>query len=379
MPLPTPTTGSTYVSPENDNLDPQTSGDEQDTYFKEAIQNDPNVNEFEQREQWFNNELNSAKNFGYNLNLDDDEKIMSDELDFDQLSKLLDPKSEKFKIMHSISHMQQKLKKAKENIANQALIASQKIAAAEQAHEAAIQEAAYYKSKIEGLVNSLDPKYRTSEVERTMKLEKQLTQVLKENIQLQNQYEEYYQKKSINENSFQESINSNVNFEDNNNYTITKNPQNPISKKLADLRARIISTETQLDESNLQLKQASGEITKYQQDAENSRMRFSQLHESLEQHYTIFEQINNAITTTNERTNELENLFRKSKKEKTKLESKVAALRIDLEIKEEELSQESERGDKIEKLLENEQKEGKILRSMLQESMKELLNISLWR
>ncbi|CAG8530610.1 3379_t:CDS:2, partial [Racocetra fulgida] len=204
IPIPTPTTGSTYVSPENDNLDPQTSGDERDTYFKEAIQRDPSVVEFEQREQWFNNELDSAKKLGYNLDLDDDEK-MTDELDFEQLSKLLDPKSEKYKIMQSIYHMQQKLKKAKENIANQALIATQKIAAAEQAHEAAIQEAAYYKSKIEGLVNSLDPKYRSSEVERTMKLEKQLTQVLKENIQLQNQYEEYYQK-SINENSFQEPI-----------------------------------------------------------------------------------------------------------------------------------------------------------------------------
>ncbi|CAG8800523.1 4226_t:CDS:1, partial [Racocetra fulgida] len=131
--------------------------------------------------------------------------------------------------------------------------------------------------------------------------------------------------------------------------------------------SRIISTETQLDENSLQLKQASSEITKYQQDAETSKMRFSQLHESLEQHYTIFEQINNAITTANERTNELENLLRKSKKEKTKLESKVAALKIDLEIKEEELSQETERVDKIEKLLENEQKEGKVLRSMLQE------------
>ncbi|CAG8683014.1 7174_t:CDS:2, partial [Dentiscutata heterogama] len=288
---------------------------------------------------------------------------------FEQLSKLLDPNSEKYKIMQSIFQMQQRLKKAKESIANQALIASQKIAAAEQAHEAAIQEAAYYKSKIENLINSLDPKYRTTEMEKTMKLEKQLTQVIKENIQLQNQYEEYYQK-SFNENSF-------TNFDD--NYLITKNSQSPISKKLADLRTRIISTETQLDESNLQLKQASGEITKYQQDAENSKMRFTQLHESLEQHYTVFEQINNAITTANERTNELENLLRKSRKEKAKLENKVASLKIDLEIKEEELNQETDRSDKIERLLENEQKEGKILRSMLQESMKELLNISLWK
>ncbi|RIB16112.1 hypothetical protein C2G38_1536638 [Gigaspora rosea] len=341
VPVPTPTTGSTYV---NDNIDSQTSEDERDNYFiKEAVQNDS---------------------------------------DFEQLSKLLDPKSEKFKIMQSIFHMQQKLKKARENIANQALVASQKIAAAEQAHEAAIQEAAYYKNKIENLVNSLDPKYRTSEVERTMKLEKQLTQVLKENIQLQNQYDEYYQK-SINESSsFQESsIKSNINFDNNNNnnFTIIKNPQNPISRKLADLRSRIISTDTLLDENNLQLNQVNNEITKYHQDAENSRMKFSQLHESLEQHYTIFEQINNAITTTNERTNELENLLRKSKKEKTKLENKVASLRLDLEIKEEELNQETDRADKIETLLENEQKEGKILRSMLQESMKELLNISLWK
>ncbi|KAF0461281.1 cell end marker tea3 [Gigaspora margarita] len=353
VPVPTPTTGSTYV---NDNIDSQTSEDERDSYIiKEAIQNES----------------------GYKLDLND-EKVISNELDFEQLSKLLDPNSEKYKIMQSIFHMQQKLKKAKENIASQALVASQKIAAAEQAHEAAIQEAAYYKNKIENLVNTLDPKYRTSEVERTMKLEKQLTQVLKENIQLQNQYEEYYQK-SINESSFQESssIKPYTNFED--NFTIVRNPQNPISRKLADLRTRIISTDTLLDENNLQLNQISNEITKYHQDAENSRMRFSQLHESLEQHYTIFEQINNAITTTNERTNELENLLRKSRKEKTKLENKVAALRLDLEIKEEELNQETDRVDKIETLLDNEQKEGKILRSMLQESMKELLNISLWK
>ncbi|CAG8459923.1 6458_t:CDS:10 [Gigaspora rosea] len=341
VPVPTPTTGSTYV---NDNIDSQTSEDERDNYFiKEAVQNDSGIIEFEQREKWFKTELDSTKKLGYKLNLNDEK--MSNELDFEQLSKLLDPKSEKFKIMQSIFHMQQKLKKARENIANQALVASQKIAAAEQAHEAAIQEAAYYKNKIENLVNSLDPKYRTSEVERTMKLEKQLTQVLKENIQLQNQYDEYYQK-SINE---------------------------------TDLRSRIISTDTLLDENNLQLNQVNNEITKYHQDAENSRMKFSQLHESLEQHYTIFEQINNAITTTNERTNELENLLRKSKKEKTKLENKVASLRLDLEIKEEELNQETDRADKIETLLENEQKEGKILRSMLQESMKELLNISLWK
>ncbi|CAG8693965.1 2455_t:CDS:1, partial [Scutellospora calospora] len=84
-------------------------------------------------------------------------------------------------------------------------------------------------------------------------------------------------------------------------------------------------------------------------------------------HYIIFEQINNAITSTNERTDELENLLRKSRKEKAKLENKVAALKIDLDIKEEELNQETSRVDKFEKLLENEQNEGKILRSMLQE------------
>ncbi|CAG8528663.1 12455_t:CDS:2 [Acaulospora morrowiae] len=352
--------------------------DEKEEHVMELKKYDQDIEEYKRRETWLNAELDLAKKLGYVVDLS-----YSDDVDLEvMMTNFGEPGSEKYRVMQSIVNMKQELAKAKEVIKTQELVASEKVMAAEKERTAALEEAALYKSKLDEFESSHKGKHdefespgletSSQESEKIKKLESQLAQVLKENKLLSNQLLRYY-KKTEKERTKAQSYQERENFE--NVRTETSNEsREQVLPELEKLRARVVNSEAQLEDSNNRLSKMDSELQKHKED---SRVQVSHLKESLERYHIIFEQINTSINVTNERHDRLEKLLKKLRNKKIKYEAEVAELKVELNIKQGEVAQVEDKIKEMEKLLENIQDEGRILRLMMQEGIKELLNINI--
>ncbi|CAG8579784.1 2112_t:CDS:2, partial [Acaulospora colombiana] len=355
---------STRGSPE---LNVESSGVEEKDDRVPELEQEPDIEEYKRREIWYNAELDFARKLGYLTDLN-----YSDDVDFEVMkTNFGEPGSEKYRVMQSIIKMKQELAKAKEIIESQAQTASERVTLAEKEKTAALEEAALYKIKLEELKPS-EPEINSQESGRVAKLESQLAQVLKENKLLSNQLLKYYKKterERVKAQSYHERENSeNVRTE------MSNRSREHVFPELEKLRTRVVNSEAQLKESNHQLAKMDSELKMHK---EESRVQISQLTESLEKYYIIFNQINNSINVTNERSDRLEKILRKLRNEKNKYEAEIAELKVELNTKHKEVVQVEDKLKDMEKLLENVQDEGRILRLMMQEGIKELLNINL--
>ncbi|CAG8454573.1 5924_t:CDS:10 [Diversispora eburnea] len=322
-------------------------------------------------------ELDLAKKSGYTSNLVRGENSFED-VDIEVLMKDMgEPGSEKYKVMQSIIRMKKELVKAKETIAIQAQIASEKMSIAEKERTAALKEVSLYKKKLdelkstttntEGIINS-------QEMQKTANLESQLSRVLKENKLLSNQLLKYY-KKNEKERTKAMASKEKENFE-NIRMEISSKSREQMLPKLQVLRDRVSNSELKLEESNCNLTKVNSELQKSKENSKESQVELKNLKGSLESHYILFQQINNSINFTNEKTDKLEKLLKRLRNDKLQYETEIAELKIELELKSNEVKLIEDKLEEMETLLENIQNEGRILRLMLQESIKDLFKFS---
>lgn len=340
--------------------------------IQELEQHKSNIEELKQRESWYKAELDSARKSGYtpelfdNVNNNDDinnsigeiEQMLINEVDDDNID---DVNTDQNRVIEAIIQMRQKLLKAKTSIANQAQIVSEKINTSERARAAAIQEATYFKTKLETLVKLSESKFSNVETNKTKDLENELIKVVSENKLLENQLSELSQ-------SSVELSRAEAN----------EKASERVIAKLAALRLRATTAESQLKESNKQIEKINNELEHYRKEKINDKLQLRNLQSSLSHHQQIFEQVNRSVLESSRRAEDSEKLWKESRDNILKLEKEVMGLRIELENKTRGLNQAVSRVNELEKSLGKVQKEGHVVRNMMQEGMTELLNISWW-
>ncbi|POG61098.1 hypothetical protein GLOIN_2v1706619 [Rhizophagus irregularis DAOM 181602=DAOM 197198] len=340
--------------------------------IQELEQHKSNIEELKQRESWYKAELDSARKSGYtpelfdNVNNNDDidnsigeiEQMLINEVDDDNID---DVNTDQNRVIEAIIQMRQKLLKAKTSIANQAQIVSEKINTSERARAAAIQEATYFKTKLETLVKLSESKFSNVETNKTKDLENELIKVVSENKLLENQLSELSQ-------SSVELSRAEAN----------EKASERVIAKLAALRLRATTAESQLKESNKQIEKINNELEHYRKEKINDKLQLRNLQSSLSHHQQIFEQVNRSVLESSRRAEDSEKLWKESRDNILKLEKEVMGLRIELESKTRGLNQAVSRVNELEKSLGKVQKEGHVVRNMMQEGMTELLNISWW-
>ncbi|CAG8551116.1 19010_t:CDS:10 [Rhizophagus irregularis] len=317
--------------------------------IQELEQHKSNIEELKQRESWYKAELDSAREI---------EQMLINEVDDDNID---DVNTDQNRVIEAIIQMRQKLLKAKTSIANQAQIVSEKINTSERARAAAIQEATYFKTKLETLVKLSESKFSNVETNKTKDLENELIKVVSENKLLENQLSELSQ-------SSVELSRAEAN----------EKASERVIAKLAALRLRATTAESQLKESNKQIEKINNELEHYRKEKINDKLQLRNLQSSLSHHQQIFEQVNRSVLESSRRAEDSEKLLKESRDNILKLEKEVMGLRIELESKTRGLNQAVSRVNELEKSLGKVQKEGHVVRNMMQEGMTELLNISWW-
>jgi chromosome segregation ATPase len=354
-------------SPTSDNVE-HTSPRTINTGFDER---DQIIAAFKKREMWFRTELALAKKSGYTLEVENEDSI-PDGIDIENLLDMGGSNSEKCKVMEKIARLKQEIKRSRASIASQAQIASQKITDSERARTAALQEAVYLKAKLVAITNASESELANLEVERANDLEKRLTQALieKENIQnkfIQAQQDLDYEKTSR-ESAEERAMNATTRAEE------AEGAHARVLAELATLHSRATSAESTLRETKAKLTEATADLAQHRSENDGSNLHLSQLQQSVEQHKRALEKANIALTAANERTNEIESLWKQSKQDIINLEKESAGLRAELDIKMRDLERSKARTNEMERLLEKAQKESEAMRVMMQEGMTKLLN-----
>jgi len=217
------------------------------------------------------------------------------------------------------------------------------------------------------LVKLSESKFSSVESSKTKELENQLIKVVSENKILEDQYNELCQS----------SFNDQMKIDSSRAENAEKASERVLAKLVAS-RLRSTTVESQLEESNKQLEKTNNELEYFRKEKSNDRLQANNLQSNIKQRQQIFEQVSSALIAANERAEEAEQLWKKSRDDILKLEKEVVGLRSELDKKTRELDRAVGRVDEMERLLGKVQKEGNIVRNMVQEGMTELLNISWW-
>ncbi|RIA93152.1 hypothetical protein C1645_722866, partial [Glomus cerebriforme] len=308
---------SIYEDDDNDNINiistspPESySHIDDENLIQELVQHKSNIEQLKQRESWYKAELDSARKSGFTPDLYDDtynengnplteiEQMLINEVDNEDI----DHNADQNRVIEAIVQMQQKLLKAKEAIANQAEIISEKISSSEEARSKAIQEATYFKTKLETLVKLSESKFSNAESNKAKELENQLIKIVSENKALENQLSELSQSSNL-EQASKERIDIDLSRAE-----AAEKARDGVLAKLAALRLRATTAESQLGESNKQIEKINNELEYFRKETSNEKLQIRNLQSSLGHHQQIFEQVNSAVIAANERAEAAEKL-----------------------------------------------------------------------
>ncbi|CAB5186516.1 unnamed protein product [Rhizophagus irregularis] len=349
------------------------SNTERDNFLRELQNRDVQLNQFKNRETWLKAELALARQAGYAFEEDHDNKL-PDGINTENLMDIGEAGSDRNKIMLAVVKIKQELRRAKATIANQAQVASQKITDAERARTAAIQEAVYFKAKLNALLDASESELARIEIERATDLEKRLKQALLEKESLQNKISQLQQTSNHDKSSRKA-----AETREKSATTRAEEAEEAHARaltELATLQSRATAAESQLRENGARLTEATAELSQYRSSSDNSRNQVDQLQQSLEQHKRTLEKVNIAVLAANDRANEAESLWIQARQDIVSLEKEAAGLRAELDIKMRDLDRTHARANEMERLLAKAQKEVDAVRAMMQEGMTELLNTS---
>ncbi|RIA92193.1 hypothetical protein C1645_820989 [Glomus cerebriforme] len=372
---PTSTSQNSLRSPTFDALDhfpAPISNTERDNFLRELQNRDVQINHFKSRETWLKAELALARQAGYVF--EEDNNKLPDGIDTENLMNIGESGSDRNKIMLAIVKIKQELRRAKATIANQAQVASQKIIDAERARTAAIQEAVYFKAKLNALLDASESELARIEIERAADLEKRLSQALIEKESLQTKILQLQQTSSYDKSSRkaaeEREKSATARAEE------AEEAHARALAELATLHSRTTTAEVQLRENNARLAEATAELSQYRSGSDNSRNQIEQLQQSLDQHKKTLEKANITIVAANEKANEAESLWIQARQDIVSLEKEAAGLRAELDIKMRDLDRTHARANEMERLYIKAQKEVDAVHAMMQEGMTELLNTS---
>jgi DNA repair exonuclease SbcCD ATPase subunit len=164
------------------------TNEERANYLRELKARDAIIAEMKKKEQWWRTEVSLARKL--RAKLDDDVPEDTDNV----LMKLGDGNSEQAKLFDQLVKMKTELRKVKTSIGQQSQGPCQLVMQAERMRTAALQEAAYFKSKYTAIQSRQPEELASIETARSKELEDRLVHALSENETLQKKLQQTQKK-----------------------------------------------------------------------------------------------------------------------------------------------------------------------------------------
>lgn len=164
------------------------ANEERANYVRELKAKDAIIAEMKKKEQWWRTEVSLARKL--RAKLDDDVPEDHD----DALMDIGDPNSEQAKLFDQLVKMKTELRKVKASIGQQSQSSCQRVVQAERMRTAALQEAAYFRSKYTAIQSRQSEELASIETARAKELEDRLVHALSENETLQKKFQQIQKK-----------------------------------------------------------------------------------------------------------------------------------------------------------------------------------------
>lgn len=181
-----PTTSRSH-SLKDDHATPQ-SNEEREHYVRELKAKDAIILEMKKKEQWWRTEVSLARKLRAKL----DDEVPEDVEN--TLMNLNDPHSEQAKLFDQLVRLKTELRKVKLSIGHQSQGSCQRVIQAEKMRTAALQEAAYFRSKYTAIQSRQADELASIETARAKELEDRLVHALSENETLQKKLQQMQKK-----------------------------------------------------------------------------------------------------------------------------------------------------------------------------------------
>jgi chromosome segregation ATPase len=171
----------------DDHAAPQ-SNEERANYVRELKAKDAIILEMKKKEQWWRTEVSLARKLRAKL----DDEVPEDVENI--LMNLDNPHSEQAKLFDQLVRLKTELRKVKLSIGHQSQGSCQRVIQAEKMRTAALQEAAYFRSKYTAIQSRQADELATIETARAKELEDRLVHALSENETLQKKLQQMQKK-----------------------------------------------------------------------------------------------------------------------------------------------------------------------------------------
>ncbi|KAL1924126.1 uncharacterized protein VTP21DRAFT_7161 [Calcarisporiella thermophila] len=299
--------------------------------LREIQQRDQIISEMKKKEQWWRTEIALARKIRAINPNDDDEDRRYSFLNGESLPDVGDKESDRFRIFDSLVKVKTELKRAKASIATQAQSASKKIAEAEKMRSIALQEAAYYKSRLKALksrdTTSME-ELAQLESSRAQELEEKLIICLRENEGLNARIDSL--NKALKHEQFARQVTEERAREASERAEEAHKSHSRGLDELATTHSRVATAESKVRELTAQLAELVADSSKYQSENSNLQEELNLLQQRLEQYPSTIEKANAALRAAIGRAEEAESLWTSARKELESLESEAANLRSEL-------------------------------------------------
>ncbi|RUS22386.1 hypothetical protein BC937DRAFT_89461 [Endogone sp. FLAS-F59071] len=342
--------------------------EERTSLIREIKARDMIISDMKKKEQWWRTEVSLARKIrGKNerAEISEEEDILL--MDVGEIG------SEKYKVFDDLVKVKIELRKVKSNIAQQAQHASQKITQAERMRTAALQEAAYFKSKYTAIKSGQTGDLAKIETARAQELEKRLAATLLETDALQNRLGQI-QKQAHHDHLARQSAEDRAKEA----HLRAEEAQQAHARaldELESLHARATAAESQLREHTSRLSEVTAKLNNNQTDQGDLQDEVETLRQQISQYERAMEKANTALRSATTRSEDAERLWAQARSEISSLEQQAASWKSELEVKSKDYLRVQEQANEMERLWKNAREEADSVKAMMQEGVVELLNV----
>ncbi|RUS29261.1 hypothetical protein BC938DRAFT_480868 [Jimgerdemannia flammicorona] len=344
------------------------SQDERTSLIREIKARDMMIDNMKKKEQWWRTEVSLARKIRSKI-----EKPEAGEEEEALLMDVGEVGSEKYKVFDDLVKVKIELRKVKSNIAQQAQNASQKISQAERMRTAALQEAAYFKSKYTAIKSGQTGDLAKIETARAQELEKRLAATLLETDGLQNRLGQI-QKQAHHDHLARQSAEDRAKEA----HLRAEEAQQAHARaldELASLHVRATAAESQLREHTSRLSEVTAKLNNNKTDQGDLQDEIETLRQQISQYERTMEKANATLRNATARSEDAERLWTQARSEISSLEQQAASLRSELELKSKDYSRVQQRANEMERMWKNAREEADSVKDMMQEGVVELLNV----
>ncbi|KAL1924340.1 uncharacterized protein VTP21DRAFT_7375 [Calcarisporiella thermophila] len=304
---------------------------ERQELLKEIRIRDQKLAEYKHNERWWRAEVSLARKSRASEMFTTEEKA-----ELKQLLDLGEKGSDKYRVVDALVQLQMELKRMKNSIATQAQIASNKIGEAEQMRTVALQEAAYYKSRLEAM-RARAPVSEEIETARTLELEKRLATSLRECELLRSQLEtttRHLKHEQFARGSAEERAN-----EAGTRAEEARRAHEAALKELEVLHERTHAAEALARENASRLADTDAELVLHRSGTDSLSVELEQLRQKVEQSEAALTKASAAANAAGARAEEAESMWATAKEEAKQLEMALDAKQTELIARDRKLEQ----------------------------------------